>query len=89
MSSKKLDAIKQYLDSHLAKRFIQTSLASYFLLVLFVKKSEEKIWFCINYKKLSTITKKDCYSILLIEKILTQLKGTKYFTKVDICQAFY
>ena len=33
--------------------------------------------------------KKDCYPIPLIEEILAQLKGAKYFTKIDIHQAFY
>ena len=33
--------------------------------------------------------KKVHYSILFIEKILAQLKGVKYFIKIDIRQAFY
>ena len=43
MSPKKLNAIKRYFNSHLAKRFIQMSFASYFLPVLFIKKLEKKI----------------------------------------------
>ena len=70
MSSKKLDVVKQYLDSYLAKKFLQASLASYSLPILFVKKPEKKIRFCVDYKKLNTITKKDCYLILLIEEKL-------------------
>ena len=89
MSPEKLDAIKIYLDSHLAKEFIQASSASYSLPVLFVKKSEGGIRFCIDYKRLNTITKKDRYPIPLIEEILAQLEGTKYFIKIDIRQAFY
>lgn len=89
MSSEELYAVKWYVNFHLAKRFIQASLVSYFLLVLFVKKLEGKIWFCVDYKKLSAITKKDHYLILLIEEILTQLKGAKYFIMIDICQVFY
>ena len=89
MSSKKLDTVKWYLDSHLAKRFIQASLASYSLPVFFVKKPGGGIWFCVDYKKLNAITKKDYYLIPLIEETLAQLKGAKYFTKIDICQAFY
>ena len=89
MSSEELDAVKRYLDSHLAKGFIQASLASYSSPVLFVKKPGGGIRFCVDYRRLNAITKKDCYPISLIEKILTQLEGAKYFTKIDICQAFY
>ena len=89
MSPKKLDAIKRYLNSYLAKEFIQASSASYSLTVLFVKKPGGGIRFCVDYRKLNVITKKDRYLIPLIEEVLAQLKGTKYFTKIDICQAFY
>ena len=40
MFSKELDAVQWYFDSHLAKKFIQANLVSYFLLVFFIKKSE-------------------------------------------------
>ena len=89
MSPKELDAVKRYLDSHLANGFIQASSASYSLPVLFIKKPERGIQFCVDYKRLNTITKKDCYPIPLIEETLAQLKGAKYFTKIDIRQAFY
>ena len=89
MSPKELDAVKKYLDSHLAKGFIQASSASYFLPVLFVKKPGERIRFCVDYKRLNAITKKNRYLIPLIEETLAQLKGAKYFTKIDIRQAFY
>ena len=89
MSPEELDAVKRYLDSHLAKGFIQASSASYSLPVLFVKKPGGGIRFCVDYRRLNAITKKDCYLIPLIEEILAQLEGAKYFTKIDIHQAFY
>ena len=39
MSPKELDVVKRYLDSHLAKGFIQASSASYSSPILFVKKT--------------------------------------------------
>lgn len=58
------------MDSYLAKKFIQISLASYFLLNFFVNKTKEKIQFLVNYKWLNKIIKKNNYLIFLIEKIL-------------------
>ena len=89
MSPNELDAVKRYLDSHLAKRFIQASLAFYSLPVLCVKKPGRRIGFYVDYKKLNAITKKDYYLIPLIKKTLAQLESTKFFTKIDIRQAFY
>ena len=59
MSLQELDAVKRYLDSHLAKGFIQASSAPYSSLVLFVKKSSREIRFCVDYQRLNAITKKD------------------------------
>ena len=49
-----------------------------------MKKPEKGIRFCIDYKKLNTIIKKDCYPISVIQKTLAQLENTKYFIKIDI-----
>ena len=38
MFPEELDTIKRYLNFHFVKKFIQASLASYYLLVLFIKK---------------------------------------------------
>ena len=89
MSPKELDAIKRFFHSHLAKGFIQASSASYSLPVFFVKKPGGGIRFCVDYKKLNAIIKKDYYPIPLIEETLAQFKDAKYFIKIDICQAFY
>ena len=89
MSLEELDVVKRYLNFYLAKRFIQASLVSYSLPVFFIKKLGGGIWFFVDYRRLNAIMKKDCYPIPLIEKTFAQLEGTKYFTKIDICQAFY
>ena len=57
--------------------------------VLFAKKLEGKIRFCVNYEKLNATIKKNRYLISLIKEILAQPKNAKYFTKINICQAFY
>ncbi len=58
MSSKELNTVKLYFNSHLTKGFIQASSASYSLSVLFVKKPESGIRLCVDYKRLNAITKK-------------------------------
>ena len=49
MSLQELDAVKRYLDSHLAKGFIQASSAPYSSPILFVKKPSRGIRFCVDY----------------------------------------
>jgi hypothetical protein len=51
---------------------------------MFVKKLGEEIRLCINYRLLNTITKKDCYLILLIKETITNIVGYRIITKLDI-----
>ena len=56
MSLAELQAVKQYLLDNLNKGFITPSQAPYASPVLFVKKPNSGLQFCIDYRKLNTIT---------------------------------
>jgi hypothetical protein len=73
MSEEKLMLIKKYLQEHLNKSFIESSTASYAFLILFAKKLDEEFRFCLNYRKLNAITKKNRYFIFLIAEIIARL----------------
>jgi hypothetical protein len=51
---------------------------------MFVKKLGEGIRLCINYRLFNTITKKDCYLILLIKETMTNITGCRIITKLNI-----
>ncbi len=55
LSEKKLLLIKKYLKKHLNKNFIELSIAFYASSILFVKKSDNKLRFCVDYRKLNVI----------------------------------
>jgi hypothetical protein len=55
---------------------------------MFIKKLRERIRLCINYRLLNTITKKNCYLILLIKKTMINIAGYKIITKLNIQKAF-
>jgi hypothetical protein len=55
---------------------------------MFIKKLEEEIRLCINYRLFNTIIKKDCYLILLIKETMANIVGCKIITKLDIRKAF-
>jgi hypothetical protein len=69
--------IKKYFKKHLNKKFIESSTTSYVSLILFVKKSDEELRFCVNYRKLNAITKKNRYSIFLIVETIARLFKAK------------
>ena len=44
---------------------------------------------CVDYRRLNEITIKDRYPLLLIRKTLAPLSKARYFTKLDIKNAYY
>ena len=56
---------------------------------MFVKKKDGKLRLCLNYRGLNEVTKKDRYPLPLISEALDQLEGAKYFTKLDIKDAYH
>jgi hypothetical protein len=88
-SAVELKKVKQYITKNLDKRFINTSQASFASSILFVKKKDSSLRFCINYRKLNNLTYKDRYPLPLISKTLARITRAKIFTKLDIQQAFH
>ncbi len=89
MFEEELKIVKKYLEDNLEKRFIIASRSSFASSVMFMKKTNESLKFCVDYKKLNQLTKKNRYSLSLIDETLTHLEKTKYFTKLNIRQAFH
>ena len=89
MSEPKLQFMKKFLKEHLKKKFIKASSISCLSRIMLAAKPGRGIRFCIGYKRLNELTKKNAYPIPLIEETLTQLKNAKVFMKIDICQAFH
>ncbi len=88
MFSVKLLKVKKYLNENLLKKFITFSQTLYFFLVLFVLKANKDLWFCVNYRKLNVIFKRNKYSLLLIDEIIDKIVSCKHLTRLNIISAF-
>ena len=71
------------------KGFIVPSNSPFASPVLFVAKPNGSLRFCIDFRKLNSITKKDQHPLPLIDETLARLSKAKLFTKLDIRQAFH
>ena len=88
MSTSKLMKTKKYLEENLKKKFISFSIAFYVSSILFAAKFNESLRFCVDYRKLNAIIKKNRYSIFFIEETLVRVMNCKYLTKLNIITAF-
>ncbi len=88
MFNHKLQKIKKYLIEHLNKEFIFSSFASYVSLILFIEKKDDSLRFCVDYRKLNALTKRNRYSLPLIDETLARIQESKYLTRLNIIVAF-
>jgi hypothetical protein len=77
LSKEELQLMKKYFKEHLNKNFIESSIAFYASFILFAKKSDDELKFCVNYRKLNVIIKKNRYSILFIAETIAHLSKAK------------
>jgi len=56
---------------------------------MFVNENNGKLRLCAAYRALNEVTKKDRHRLPLISEALDRLGGPKYFTKLDIKDAYH
>jgi hypothetical protein len=54
-----------------------------------VKKANSFLRFCVDFRRLNNLTRKDRYPLPLIDETIARLAKAKIYTKLDIRQAFY
>ena len=57
--------------------------------MLFVKKKDGTLRLCIDYRKLNRVTVKNKYPLPRIDDLFDQLKGAKYFSKIDLRTGYH
>ena len=88
LSETELQVLKEYIDENLRKCFIRPSMSPFVAPVLFIKKPDGSLHLCIDYRTLNSMTIKNRYPLPLISELLDRVKGVKYFTKIDVRNAF-
>jgi hypothetical protein len=89
MSRDELLVLWKTLTDLLDKGFIRVSSSPAAASVLFVRKPGGGLRFCVNYRGLNRVTKKDRYLLPLIYKTLWNISKARWFTKLDVIAAFY
>ena len=88
MTCDELLILRKTLNELLDKGFIYTNNSLIGAPVLFVKK-KKGFRFCVDYRGLNNITRKDQYPLPLIKETLSGISKVRYFTKLDITTVFY
>ncbi|KAL2250218.1 UNVERIFIED_CONTAM: Retrovirus-related Pol polyprotein from transposon [Sesamum indicum] len=84
MAPSELKELKKQLEELLDKGFIRPSISPWGAPVLFVKKKDGSMRFCVDYRQLNRITIKNKYPLPRIDDLLDQLKGATVFSTIDL-----
>ena len=89
MSRDELLVLRKTLTELLDKQFIRVSNSPAAAPVLFVRKPGGGLRFCVDYRGLNRITRKDRYPLPLIYETLRNIGRAKWYTKLDVIAAFH
>jgi hypothetical protein len=89
MTPKELAKLKIQLNELLDKGYIHPSSSPWWCPALFVKKKDQSLRLCIDYRPLNVVTIKNKYPLPLIDILFDQLTGARVFSKVDLRSGYH
>ena len=83
------EEIRQHLRGLLDSGVIRESCSPWASNIVLVRKKDQKLRMCIDYRRLNTRTIKDAYSIPRIEDTLHLLRGSRFFSSLDMRSSYH
>jgi hypothetical protein len=89
MPPNELAELKIQLQDLLDKGFIRPSASPWGCPALFVKKKDNSLRLCVDYRPLNAVTVKNKYPFPCIDILFDQLAGAKVFSKIDLRSRYH
>jgi hypothetical protein len=89
MPPNELAELKVQLNELLKKELIRPSLSPWGCPAIFVKKKDQSLWMCVDYRPLNAVTVKNKYPLPRIDILFDQLSKTKVFSKIDLRSGYH
>jgi hypothetical protein len=89
MPPAELAELKKQLQELLDKGFIRPSTSPWGCPALFMKKKDESLRLCVDYRPLNAVTIKNKYPLPRIDVLFDQLVGAQVFSKIDLRSGYH
>jgi hypothetical protein len=89
MSTPGLKELQMQLEELLKKGYIHPSVSPCGAQVLFMKKKDETLRLCIDFRQLNKVIVKNKYPLPRIDDLFDQLKDAKIFSKIDLRSGYH
>ncbi|KAJ4706775.1 Retrotransposon protein, putative, Ty3-gypsy subclass [Melia azedarach] len=89
IASSELKELKVQLQELLDKGFVRLSVSPWGAPVLFMKKKDETLRLCIDYRQLNKVTIRNKYLLPRIDDLFDQLQGARVFSKIDLRSSYH
>lgn len=83
------DKVAQMIDEMRAQGVVKPSSSPWSSPIVLVPKKDGSLRFCVDYRRLNSVTKKDVYPLPRIEDILVTLGKAKYFSMLDLAAGYW
>ena len=83
------DEVKKLIQEMLTKNIIQPSKSPWASPVVIVKKKDGSPRFCVDYRRLNNITRKDAFPLPRIDETLDTLSGAQWFSTLDLVSGYW
>ncbi|KAJ8707558.1 hypothetical protein PYW08_010810 [Mythimna loreyi] len=89
MSPEKQRILIEQVDEMLSLDVVEPCESAWSSPVLIVTKKNGEPRFCLDSRKLNSVTKKDAYNLPYISEILDNLRDARYLSSIDLSKAFW
>jgi hypothetical protein len=89
MPPNELVELKTQLQDLLEMGFIRPSSSPWGCLAIFVKKKDQTLRMCVDYRPLNEVTIKNKYTLSRIDILFDQLTGPRVFSKIDLRSGYH
>ncbi|MES9880794.1 MAG: reverse transcriptase family protein [Sedimenticola sp.] len=83
------EEVKRHVEEMLDHQVIQPSYSPWSSPIVMVPKKDGSTRFCVDYRRLNAVSKKDAYPLPRIDDTLDSLAGAKLFSSLDLVSGYW